>query len=163
MKEKIENFIKERYLIEWIVKDVKKSKEERPSWQGASRCTPNEGDKKRIDDINIKIVRDGIIRAIFGGSHIAGDLNNPMDRYAKEAKEPILTNALVMRLWIGSMNVHMVFIDNESDANILYYDIYKKMNLPDRDIEVWNIFFYGFGREVMKVKGTIRLSVMIGE
>lgn len=72
-------------------------------------------------------------------------------------------DALVVTLRIGTMNVHRVFIDNGSSVNILYYDTYKKMNLPNKDMSVKNIYIYGFGGEATRVLGTIKLPVCIGE
>lgn len=37
------------------------------------------------------------------------------------------------------------------------------MGLPDKDMEVKNIFFYDFVREAVKVKETVRLLVIIRE
>ena len=72
-------------------------------------------------------------------------------------------DALVVNIRIGSMSVHRVFVDNGSSVNMLYYDTFKKMGLPDKDMSIKNIYIYGFGGEAMKVKGAIQLPVMIGE
>lgn len=71
-------------------------------------------------------------------------------------------DALVVTIGIGIMNVHRVFVDNGSSVNILYYDTYQKMGFPDSDMKVENIYIYGFGGESIKVKGIIRLPVMLG-
>nr|XP_017221509.1 PREDICTED: uncharacterized protein LOC108198257 [Daucus carota subsp. sativus] len=72
-------------------------------------------------------------------------------------------DALVVAMRIATMNVHRVFVDNGSSVNILYYDTYKKMGLPDKDMTVENLYIYGFGGEAIKAKGTIRLPVTLGE
>ena len=53
-------------------------------------------------------------------------------------------DALVVAIRIATLNVHRVFVDNGSSVNILYYDTYKKMGLPDKDMTVENIYIYGF-------------------
>ncbi|XP_063942768.1 uncharacterized protein LOC135150410 [Daucus carota subsp. sativus] len=72
-------------------------------------------------------------------------------------------DALVIALRIGPMNVHRVLVDNGSSVNILYYSTYQKLGLPDKDMKVEDVYIYGFGREAVKVKGTIRLPVTLGE
>nr|XP_017228021.1 PREDICTED: uncharacterized protein LOC108203549 [Daucus carota subsp. sativus] len=72
-------------------------------------------------------------------------------------------DALVVAMRIATMNVHRVFVDNGSSVNILYYDTYKKMGLPDKDMTAENLYVYGFGGEAIKAKGTIRLPVILGE
>ncbi|XP_063948153.1 uncharacterized protein LOC135152236 [Daucus carota subsp. sativus] len=72
-------------------------------------------------------------------------------------------DALVVAMRIAALNIHRVFVDNGSSVNILYYDTYKKMGLPDKDMTVENLYIYGFGGEAIKAKGTIRLPVTLGE
>nr|XP_017247956.1 PREDICTED: uncharacterized protein LOC108219166 [Daucus carota subsp. sativus] len=72
-------------------------------------------------------------------------------------------DALVIALRIGPMNVHRVLVDNGSSVNILYYGTYQKLGLPDKDMKVEDVYIYGFGGEAVKVKGTIRLPVTLGE
>ncbi|XP_074376965.1 uncharacterized protein LOC141718479 [Apium graveolens] len=43
-------------------------------------------------------------------------------------------DALVITMFIGAMNMHRVFLDNGSSANILYYNSYKKLGFPDSDM-----------------------------
>ena len=73
------------------------------------------------------------------------------------------SDALVVNIRIGAMNVHRVFVDNGSSVNVLYYSTFQKMGLPDKDMTIENIYIYGFGGEAVKVKGVIQLPVTIGE
>lgn len=68
-----------------------------------------------------------------------------------------------MKVCIRAMNVHRVFIGKGTYVNILYYIVYNKMGLLDKDMEVENTFIYGFGGEAVIVKGIIRLPLTIGE
>ncbi|XP_074323150.1 uncharacterized protein LOC141660086 [Apium graveolens] len=72
-------------------------------------------------------------------------------------------DALVVKVCIGAMNVYRVFIDNRCSVNILYHDSYKKMGFLEKDMECENIYIYGLDGEAVKVKGTVRLPITIGE
>ncbi|XP_074373785.1 uncharacterized protein LOC141714148 [Apium graveolens] len=61
------------------------------------------------------------------------------------------------------MNVHRVFLDNGSSANILYYSTYKKLGFPDSDIYFEDAHVYGFTGEAVRVMGSVRLPVTLGE
>ncbi|XP_074342037.1 uncharacterized protein LOC141679433 [Apium graveolens] len=64
---------------------------------------------------------------------------------------------------IGAMNAHRVFLDNRSSANILYYSTYKKLGFPDSDMYFEDAHVYGFTGEVVRVMGSVRLPVTLGE
>ncbi|XP_074361290.1 uncharacterized protein LOC141701558 [Apium graveolens] len=65
-------------------------------------------------------------------------------------------DALVITMLIGAMNVHRVFLDNRSSANILYNSTYKKLGFPDAHV-------YDFTGEAVRVMGSVRLPVTLGE
>ncbi|XP_074323995.1 uncharacterized protein LOC141660915 [Apium graveolens] len=64
---------------------------------------------------------------------------------------------------IGAMNVHRVFLDNGSSANILYYNTYKKLGFPDSDMNFKDAHVYGFTGEAVRVRGSVRLPVTLGK
>ncbi|XP_074366739.1 uncharacterized protein LOC141707460 [Apium graveolens] len=72
-------------------------------------------------------------------------------------------DALVITMLIGVMNVHRVFLDNGSSTNILYYSTYKKMGFPDSDMYFEDAHVYGFTGETVRVMGSVRLPVTLGE
>ncbi|XP_074346618.1 uncharacterized protein LOC141685413 [Apium graveolens] len=72
-------------------------------------------------------------------------------------------DALVITMLIGAMNVHGVFLDNGSSANILYYSTYKKLGFPDSDMYFEDAHVYGFTGEAVRVTGSVRLPVTLGE
>lgn len=45
----------------------------------------------------------------------------------------------------------------------MYYNTYKNLGLPDRDIVMENTWIYGFTGEAVKVIGTIKLPDTLGE
>ncbi|XP_074351431.1 uncharacterized protein LOC141690538 [Apium graveolens] len=156
----------------------------------------------RAEDVEktaeVKFQRAGSIRAIFGGHSFIGDSNRALERNAREARHPPLTNihnledrppkvfkgesaditfmekesrwvhhphndALVIIMLIGAMNVHRVFLDNGSSTNILYYSTYKKLGFPDSDMYFKDAHVYGFTGEAVRVMGSVRLPVTLGE
>ncbi|XP_074336041.1 uncharacterized protein LOC141673207 [Apium graveolens] len=72
-------------------------------------------------------------------------------------------DALVIILLIGEMNVHRVFLDNGSSANILYYSTYKKLGFPDSDMYFEDAHVYSFTGEAVRVMGSVRIPVTLGE
>ncbi|XP_074373631.1 uncharacterized protein LOC141713979 [Apium graveolens] len=156
----------------------------------------------RAEDVEktaeVKFQRAGSIRAIFGGHPFVGDSNRALEKNAREARHPPLTNihsledrppkvfkgesaditfkekesrwvhhphndALVITMLIGAMNVHRVFLDNGSSTNILYYSTYKKLGFPDSDMYFEDAHVYSFTGEAVRVMGSVRLPVTLGE
>ncbi|XP_074346775.1 uncharacterized protein LOC141685582 [Apium graveolens] len=85
-----------------------------------------------------------------------------MERESRWVHHPH-NDALVITMLIGTMNVHRVFLDNESSANILYYSTYKKFGFPDSDMNFEDAHVYGFTGEAIRVMGSIRVPVTLGE
>ncbi|XP_074347111.1 uncharacterized protein LOC141685934 [Apium graveolens] len=61
------------------------------------------------------------------------------------------------------MNVHRVFFDNGSSTNILYYSTYKKLGFSDSDMNFDDTYIYGFTGEAVRVMGSVRLPITLGE
>ncbi|XP_074327189.1 uncharacterized protein LOC141665106 [Apium graveolens] len=72
-------------------------------------------------------------------------------------------DALVITMLIGAINVHRVFLENGSSANILYYNMYKKLGFSDSDMNFTNAHVYGFTGEAVRVMVSVRLPVTLGE
>ncbi|XP_074352098.1 uncharacterized protein LOC141691260 [Apium graveolens] len=64
---------------------------------------------------------------------------------------------------IGTVNVHQGLVDTGSSADVLTYDAYKKLGLPDRELTSIGGHLYGCTGNSIRVKGTIRFSVTLGE
>ncbi|XP_074361977.1 uncharacterized protein LOC141702174 [Apium graveolens] len=194
LRDEIEDLIKAGYLGEWIDK-VKRRR-------GLDDKGKDERQPSRAEDVEktaeVKFHRAGSIRAIFGGHPFIGDSNRALEKNAREARHPPLTNihsledrppkvfkgesaditfkekesrwvhhphndALVITMLIGAMNVHRVFLDNGSSTNILYYSTYKKLGFPDSDMYFEDAHVCGFTGEAVRVMGSVRLPVMLGE
>ncbi|XP_074374538.1 uncharacterized protein LOC141714943 [Apium graveolens] len=73
------------------------------------------------------------------------------------------TDAMVIKMKIGTVNIHRAMVDTGSSANILTYDAYKKLGLLDRELTSKGGHLYGFTGNSIGVKGTIWLPVTLGE
>ncbi|XP_074377813.1 uncharacterized protein LOC141719323 [Apium graveolens] len=190
----IDHIFKAGYLGEWIDK-VKRRRGNNDKRKDERHLTQAEDVEKTAE---VKFQRDGSIQEIFGGHPFVGDNNRALERNAREARHPPLTNihsledrppkifkgesaditfreresrwvhhphndALVITMLIGAMNVHRVFFDNGSSANILYYNMYKKLGFKDSDMNFEDAHIYGFICEAVRVMSSIRLPVTLGE
>lgn len=72
-------------------------------------------------------------------------------------------NELVVNVKIGSRNVYRVLLDNDSSENNLYYEIFKKMGILDREMYQGTTHVYGFTMDSVRVKKTIKQTVTLGE
>ncbi|XP_074351644.1 uncharacterized protein LOC141690774 [Apium graveolens] len=167
LRDEIEALIKEGYLGEWVVKEVRRHKNSADRVKEEGGRIPRGSNNETLKEN--KFVRDGSIRAIYGGDPGIECSNRALERYAREARFRPLTNihrvetrppkvfkgesmditfreadarwvhhphndALVISIQIETKNVYRAFVDNGSSANILYYNTFKKLGLPDQDI-----------------------------
>ncbi|XP_074350574.1 uncharacterized protein LOC141689939 [Apium graveolens] len=168
LKDEIEALIKEGYLGEWVVKEVRKYKDDKAKEE--ERRAPRGSNNETLEEN--KFVRDGSIRTIYGGDLGMECSNRALTRYAREARFRPLTDIHRVETRppkvfkdesIGTKNIHRAFMDNESSANILYYSTYKKMGLPDRDMSGEDSWVYGFSGVGVRVMRSIRLPYTLGE
>ena len=71
-------------------------------------------------------------------------------------------DALVIILRIGGYDVKRVMVDQGSAAEIMYYDLFKGLNLRAEDLTPYNSPFVSFEGKVIIPKGQIRLPVRTG-
>ncbi|XP_074376857.1 uncharacterized protein LOC141718373 [Apium graveolens] len=88
LKDEIEALIKEGYLGEWVVKEVRKHKDDKAKEE--ERRAPR-GSNNEILEEN-KFVRDGSIRTIYGGDPGMECSNRALARYTREARFRPLTD-----------------------------------------------------------------------
>ncbi|XP_074375469.1 uncharacterized protein LOC141717278 [Apium graveolens] len=88
LKDEIEALIKEGYLGEWIVKEVRKHKDDRAKEE--ERRAPRGSNNNTLEEN--KFVRDGRIRTIYGGDPGMECNNRALARYAREARFRPLTD-----------------------------------------------------------------------
>ena len=73
------------------------------------------------------------------------------------------SDSLVIKVRIGTRNVHRVLCDCGSAVNILLYDAYRKMGLQEKDLLPTIIHVYGFTGDAALVKGMVKLPISLGE
>ena len=71
-------------------------------------------------------------------------------------------DALVVTLWIGSYDVKRVLVDKGSEAEIIYLDLYKGMNLKLEDLSKYDSSLVRFNGRTIIPRGMIRLPVLVG-
>ncbi|KAK3029965.1 hypothetical protein RJ639_038770 [Escallonia herrerae] len=62
----------------------------------------------------------------------------------------------------GNFDVKRVLIDNGSSAEILFYDAFKKINIPTDRLQKMDTPLYGFANHPVAAEGIIALPVAIG-
>ncbi|XP_074323878.1 uncharacterized protein LOC141660794 [Apium graveolens] len=162
LKDEIEELIKAGYLGEWIDKVKRrrgnddKGKDER---QPPSRALERNAREARHPPLtNIHSLEDRPPK-IFKGESADITFKERESRWVHHPRN----DALVITMLIGAMNVYWVFLDNGSSANILYYSTYKKLGFPDSDMYFEDAHVYDFTGEAVRVMGSVRLPVTLGE
>ncbi|KAK3016899.1 hypothetical protein RJ639_005914 [Escallonia herrerae] len=101
----------------------------------------------------------GIINTISGG--LAAGAITFSDEDLKNVKTPH-DDPLVITIKAGNFDVKCVLIDNGSSAEVLFYDAFKKMNIPTDRLRKMDTPLYGFSNHPVSVEGIIALPVAIG-
>nr|XP_023884746.1 uncharacterized protein LOC111996944 [Quercus suber] len=71
-------------------------------------------------------------------------------------------DALVITFRIGGYDVKRVRVDQGSTVEIMYLDLYKRLNLKPQDLTPYNSPLISFEGRVVTPKGQIRLPVQTG-
>lgn len=72
-------------------------------------------------------------------------------------------DALVVALQIGGYDVKRVLMDQGSETEIMYPDLYKGLNLKPEDLEKYDSTLVGFDGRTIIPRGMIRLPVQVGD
>ena len=73
------------------------------------------------------------------------------------------TDALVITPRMANSNVHKILIDNGSAVDIICLDVYMGMGIIESELSPTTSPFYGFTRDHVIPKGTIKLAMTVGE
>lgn len=68
-------------------------------------------------------------------------------------------DALMVIFWIGRFDVRRVMVDQGSEAEIMYPDLYKGQKLKPEDLSKYNSPLVGFDGRTVIHKGMIKLLV----
>ena len=74
----------------------------------------------------------------------------------------LYNDALVVTLWIGGYDVKRVLVDQGSDVEIIYPDLYKGLKLKPEDLVSYDSPLVGFDGKMVIPRGQIRLHVQTG-
>ncbi|KAK3014944.1 hypothetical protein RJ639_009960 [Escallonia herrerae] len=83
------------------------------------------------------------------------------DEDSKDIQTPH-EDPLVITVRAGNFDVKRVLIDNGSSAEILFFDAFKKMNIPMDRLRKMDTPLYGFSNHPVAAEGIIALPVTIG-
>ena len=70
-------------------------------------------------------------------------------------------DALVVTCQIGDFLVKKVMVDQGSEAEIVYPDLYKGLRLKSEDLSRYDTPLVGFDGKIVTLEGQIKLSVVI--
>ena len=71
-------------------------------------------------------------------------------------------DALVVTLNIGGYDMNRVLLDQGSNVEIMYPDLFKGLKLKPKDLACYNSPLIGFDGKIVFPKGQIRLLVQVG-
>ena len=69
---------------------------------------------------------------------------------------------VVVSLNIADYDVHRILVDSGSSTNILFYDAFSKISIPDDRLGPISFALVGFTGDAMLVEGVITLTVVAG-
>ncbi|KAL0434820.1 UNVERIFIED_CONTAM: hypothetical protein Sradi_0189900 [Sesamum radiatum] len=70
---------------------------------------------------------------------------------------------MVIKLDITNFSVHKVLVDNGSSADIIFWDVMKRIGLENAELDPVHTPLVGFGGGEVASMGTINLSVSMRE
>ncbi|KAL0344708.1 UNVERIFIED_CONTAM: hypothetical protein Sradi_4302100 [Sesamum radiatum] len=70
---------------------------------------------------------------------------------------------MVIRLDIANFLVHKVLVDNGSSADIIFWDVIKRIGLEDAQLDPVHTPLVGFGGSGVASMGTISLPLSMGK
>ena len=71
-------------------------------------------------------------------------------------------DALVVTLKIEGYDVKRVLVDQGSGIEIIYPDLYKRLNLKSKDLTAYDSLLVSFDGKVVILRGQIRLPMQVG-
>ena len=72
-------------------------------------------------------------------------------------------NTLIVSVWVGDYNTHLVVVDNRSTADILYYSAFQQMRIDRERLVPTNALLVGFEGTKVYPLGTVTLPITVGD
>ncbi|XP_065615889.1 uncharacterized protein LOC136061707 [Quercus suber] len=146
---------------------------------GQTNSEPQRDNSSRppLETINVIFVApgrtDSYLSKVMSVAQLSAKGTNQEPKKARVEIQPVLgfsdknkigtiqlhDDALVVTLKIGGYNVKRVLVDQGSDAEIMYLDLYKGLNLRPEDLPAYNSPLVSFDGKIVISKGQIRLLV----
>ena len=70
---------------------------------------------------------------------------------------------MVVTIRFSGYDVKMVPLDQGSGMEIMYPDLYKRLNLKPKDLERYDLLLIGFDGRMVVPRGMIRLPMQVGD
>ncbi|KAL0313506.1 UNVERIFIED_CONTAM: hypothetical protein Sradi_5749900 [Sesamum radiatum] len=191
LKDEIERLVRQGYFKEFILEQASRSKDHKMEGRARSRSRSKErfraDDRKDRERENVPV--KGVIHTIAGGS-VGGWSNREKKRYERKSREDrrkklvlsvaeeeeitfgsrdlgergeVHDDPMVVKLDIANFTVHKILIDNGSSADIIFWDVVKRMGLDNLQLDPISTPLVGFGGSEVASMGTINLPVSMGE
>lgn len=77
--------------------------------------------------------------------------------------DPIRSNALVITMPVARVEVHRIFVDNESSVNVLYSWTLRQLEISKRYLQPYPRKLQGFSRDPIEARDLIILIIELGE
>ncbi|XP_022846207.1 uncharacterized protein LOC111368948 [Olea europaea var. sylvestris] len=135
-----------------------------------AKYVKNDKGKQRLE--GLPPPRAGVINMIIGGIASGGDSNLARKSYARSSitfdKEDLIgithphDDALVIVGNIADFDVKRVLVDGGSVANVLTWDAFLGLKVPQEKLKMVTTPIQGFGGATVIPEGTVELSVTLG-
>ena len=74
----------------------------------------------------------------------------------------LYNDIVVVSLNIADYNVCYILIDNKSSADVLFYDAFSKISIPDNRKDPISSPLVGFTDDAVPIEGIITLPIIVG-
>ena len=95
----------------------------------------------------------------------AKKIASPMPGFSDEDKVGTIqphNDALVVTLRIGGYDVKRVLVDQGSAVEVMYPNLYKRLNLKPKDLTAYDSPLVSFKGKIVTPRGQIRLPIQTG-
>ena len=92
--------------------------------------------------------------------------DNPIIGFSEEDAQRLHhphDNTLIVSIWVGDYNTHLVVVDNRSTADILYYSTFQQMRIDRKRLVPTNALLVGFERTKVYPLGVVMLPITVGD
>ncbi|KAK3022920.1 hypothetical protein RJ639_046464 [Escallonia herrerae] len=113
-----------------------------------------------IDNLDESVKYTTFLHGLQSASKFAFSVNksHPDLKYVRTPHDDLL----VITIKAGNFEVKRVLVNNGSSVEILFYDAFKKMNIPTDRLQKMVTPLYGFSNHPVAVEGIISLPISIG-